>query len=245
MKFKINQEFSKPSWFNPLKIDLQTIQDALIEAKPYISGLILDVGCGTKPWFAILAENEKQYIGLDSNVLKQDEIEVYVDVCGNAEELPFKSKLFDTVVSFQLLEHTMEPDLVIREMSRVLKEGGHLVLTAPQTWCIHQAPYDYFRFTKFGLSYLAERNGFEVITIRPRGGFMAMCGQIFAYTLNNVVESMVNKLIPKSRAALIPLRGACALISVMFFAIDRALHKMIPGKLCGDTLGYILIAKKE
>lgn len=62
-------------------------------------------------------------------------------------------------------------------MNRVLKPGGCLILTSPQVWGLHEEPNDFYRYTRYGLAYLAENCGLEVVSLQARGGYWAMVGQ--------------------------------------------------------------------
>jgi SAM-dependent methyltransferase len=75
------------------------------------------------------------------------------------------------------LEHVSEPARVVAELARVLKTGGRLLLAAPQEWEIHQAPHDYFRFTRYGLGHLLAAAGLETERVEPVGGFFYLLGR--------------------------------------------------------------------
>src|SRR5207302_8350604 len=94
-----------------------------------------------------------------------------LDVVCDLTQLPMASELFDTILCTQVLEHVPNPQLVLAEFVRVLKPGGRLFLTVPQSWEIHEAPRDYFRFTRYGLDVLFQSAGLDVVTINPRGGY--------------------------------------------------------------------------
>lgn len=76
---------------------------------------------------------------------------------GDAHTLPFRDASFDVVLCTEVLEHLPEPQRAIDEMFRVLTPGGQLLLTTRFLFPIHDAPHDYFRFTKYGLQYLLRR----------------------------------------------------------------------------------------
>lgn len=60
--------------------------------------------------------------------------------------LPFEDNSVNIVISGQCLEHVKRPWLLIKEMSRILDPGGHLVITAPAKMHLHSYPHDYWRF---------------------------------------------------------------------------------------------------
>lgn len=77
-----------------------------------------------------------------------------VDVVGDAHTLPFESEKFERILCTEVLEHLHTPQQAIDEMHRVLKPGGELILTTRFMAPIHDAPGDYFRFTRYGLGHL-------------------------------------------------------------------------------------------
>src|SRR3972149_1477550 len=99
-----------------------------------------------------------------------------LDVAGNLYMIPFKTDVFDAVINIEVLEHLREPLDALKEIFRVLRPGGRLILIAPQGWEEHGAPNDYFRFTQFGLRYLFEKAGFRVVSIEPLGGYFWYLG---------------------------------------------------------------------
>jgi len=92
-----------------------------------------------------------------------------VDVAADAEHLPFPSSLFQCIECDAVLEHVQHPDQVMRELSRVLTQGGYLHLVTPFCHPFHQYPRDYRRFTPDGLKQFAG-NGLEVVAEGWRTG---------------------------------------------------------------------------
>jgi SAM-dependent methyltransferase len=88
--------------------------------------------------------------------------------------LPFGDGTFDAALHIVTIEHLQEPGRALAEMARALRPGGRLLVAAPHEWEVHQAPHDYFRYTRYGLQYLLERAGLEVIEIRPAGGYFRL-----------------------------------------------------------------------
>lgn len=86
-----------------------------------------------------------------------------VSALTDAQALAFLSGSFEVVVCTEVLEHLPEPQRAINEMYRVLQPGGTLILTTRFLFPIHDAPHDYFRFTKYGLRHLLRK--FEIVEL--------------------------------------------------------------------------------
>lgn len=143
---------------------------------------MLDIGCGIKPYKEIIEKFCTKYIGLDQPTTLHGLKEV--EVVGDTLFLPFSAGSFDSVVSFQVMEHVTEPQLFLSEAFRVLKHGGKALLMTPLMWGEHEQPHDYFRYTRYGLRYLAEKAGFEVIAVEPDTGYWSTAVLCFNYWLN-------------------------------------------------------------
>lgn len=125
---------------------------------------LLDVGaggCQYKNYF----QKVKYYSQDISNNQKRG-----IDFVSNIKSIPVKSNSFDYILCTQVLEHLKEPHLAFKEFYRILKSGGKVFLTTHMAFEEHMVPVDYFRFTRYGLKYLAESNGFRVEKIEPQGG---------------------------------------------------------------------------
>jgi SAM-dependent methyltransferase len=97
-----------------------------------------------------------------------------VDFTGDVSALPFEDASYDMVLSTQVLEHVQDPEKVCSEMARVLKPGGHLFLTTPQSSPIHNEPWNYFNFTHYGLTLLFEKAGLQVVKKEAQGGHFTL-----------------------------------------------------------------------
>ena len=143
-------------------------------------GRLLDLGCGNKPYQGIFAKHVTEHIGCD---IVQSSLQE-VDIICPATDLPIENGSFDTVVCTQVIEHVADHQAVLREAFRVLRLNGTLLLSGPMYWPLHEEPYDFFRFTEYGLRYLLETVGFSVDTLIPNGGKWALCGQVILHTFN-------------------------------------------------------------
>ena len=126
----------------------------------HITGTVLDIGCGSKPYQSFFHCDE--YVGIDIESAKARQ-HSKADIFYNGEILPFAADHFDSVICTQVLEHVFEPDLFFKEINRVLKSGGRLLLTTPFVWDEHEQPVDFARYTSFGLKHLLMRHGFVVV----------------------------------------------------------------------------------
>jgi SAM-dependent methyltransferase len=99
-----------------------------------------------------------------------------LDVLADLHRLPFRDRSADAVVATQTLEHLRDPRAFFAEAARVLRPGGSLFLTAPQGFREHQAPHDYWRFTRYSLRMLAEEAGFRDAEVEVLGGYFAFMG---------------------------------------------------------------------
>lgn len=112
-----------------------------------------------------------------------------LDYIAPLHQMPIEDNTFDVVLCTQVLEHLEWPRESVAEMYRVLKPGGLLVITVPMSQGEHQVPYDFFRYTSYGLSSLCKHAGFKNIAIEPFGGL----GVRWAYELPSI-----SKLFPPS-----------------------------------------------
>lgn len=162
---------------------------------------VLDLGCGHKPYSDLFKDS--CYIGLDISIVNTSP-----DVLADSSNLPIKSASVDIVLSTQVLEHVPEPPFLIREAYRVVKPGGILILTAPFYGPLHEEPYDFYRFTKYGLEHLIRKAGFTHYEICADGGdwaqiFLSINQQLRKrYTapfriIMNILGVTINYIFPK------------------------------------------------
>lgn len=140
--------------------------------------LILDAGAGNFRFRELIIEKGYKYESQDfAQAFDQDTRGTHTYVC-DIKNIPVEPERFDVVVCTQVLEHLPDPLAAIQELSRILKPGGELFLTTNFLFPIHGEPYDFFRFTNFGLEYLCKESGFTDIRIVARGGFFSLCAKM-------------------------------------------------------------------
>jgi SAM-dependent methyltransferase len=149
------------------------VQDLTASIDKYAKGRLIDIGCGNKPYQSLM-KNVTEYIGCD---IVQSSLE-RVDVLCEANKIPLPSESFDTAFSTQTIEHVADHKGLVAESFRLLKKGGHFIVSGPMYWPLHEEPYDFFRFTRHGFKYLLEEAGYTNIEILSNGGRWALTGQV-------------------------------------------------------------------
>lgn len=208
-------------------------------------GRLLDIGCGRRPFAAALARHSERAVGVEVDRARygpraapaegrrcggaKADRAARPDVWGSGLHLPFRDGSFDTVVSFQVLEHVPQPARLLDETARVLRPGGALVLTAPHMWGIHEEPHDYYRFTPYGLRHLAEAAGLRVVgEVRPLAGYWVTAGARFCHYLLQFEKLYLHAL----------TRPLMAVVQILCLVLDR-LHRVE-----GDAWNHLLVARQ-
>lgn len=176
------------------------------EVANYVTGQVLDVGAGEFNRYSKYFRYEK-YVRMDTRVGNG------VDLIGSADSIPFPDSSFDSIVCTQVFEHLEFPEKSAREIYRVLKPGGYLLVTVPQMNELHEEPNDFFRYTRFGLVSLFGRVGFEVVVQNQRGGFFATVAQIKIRYLIDRFSLYKSPLLGKILAPFLSLYGRVSLFA--------------------------------
>lgn len=168
----------------------------------YAKGAFLDLGCGSVPLYGLYRSHVDSITCMDwgnsRHGLGHLDLECDLNVA-----LPIAEASYDTVLLSDVLEHIAEPSLLMAEVSRILRPGGHLLITVPFLYWIHESPHDYHRYTAFALDRLCRRNGLEPLLITPLGGSLDVLADIVAKHLYSIplVGGLLSS-IPQTLAAL-------------------------------------------
>lgn len=228
-----------PEWFQKrAEVDNHRLYEFVEDAAHSIgsSSRVLDAGAGEGKYSRAFAHTN--YVAVDLAVGDTDWDYGRLDAVCGLERLPFGQDVFGHVLCTQVLEHVPEPSIVLSELYRVLKANGRLYLSAPQSWHQHQKPYDYYRYTSFGLAYLLRKAGFHVVSIDNMGGYF--------WFLSFQLQNINYWLFPKGMRGYIftwPLRLICGLLFQLLlppvlFYLDCLDHSK------DETFGYVCIATK-
>ncbi len=174
-------------FFNPAFITRRRLYRSIRRAVSSLElegkGVWLDVGCGSRPYESLF--RVEKYIGMDIQESGHPSASKRYDILYDGTTFPLEDRSVDGVLCTQVLEHAQHPEKLLSEIERVLKPGGVLLLTAPFLWQEHEQPYDYFRFTSYGLNYLLEQKGFQVSLHEKTTGSVEALAQTFSVYLSS------------------------------------------------------------
>ena len=204
------------------------------------SGKVVDVGCGAQPYRALLPPTVR-YVGLDIaaagerfGYARPDTI--YFD----GGRWPVEAGGADMVLCTEVLEHVIEPRVLLAEAHAALRPGGQLLMTVPFAARWHFVPYDYWRFTPSSLKHLLEEAGFADIVVRARGNALTVaCYKAMALFLPLLFPQGANRLLA------LMLRLVALPFTPLFMALACTANLSIRGPGGDDCLGYTVKARRS
>lgn len=226
----VNSKKSTSIITNQLQLDY--LKDV---ASDYMKGKLLDLGCGEKPYKLIYDNLCESSIGIDVETCKHEQ--KYVDVFASADNIPFADDTFHTVLCTNVLEHVSNMEKAFSEISRILKKGGYLIISIPFLYPVHESPYDFYRYTVYGIRHQLEQNGFEIEREIAWGGVGTLiCVYVHLFLGKMIKIKWVQQL-------------SCFLQKVTYSFIKKCCYKrMLSGKGKIDkviTLGNFVVAQKK
>jgi len=200
------------------RLDQEMFSQTETAIKKYssVNEIWLDLGCGLRPYEKCFSD--MKYIGIDiadsgrPDHLKQPDIQF------NGQDIPFPSNYFDGVLCTQVLEHATNFEKLLQESHRVLRNNGKLIISVPFTYREHEIPFDFRRFTSFGLVAEVEKAGYLVEEVQK-----CLSGIETIATLTN--SFIANNFGYKNRL-LFFFTSLFFIIPISFWA--RILSKMVP-----------------
>jgi SAM-dependent methyltransferase len=183
-----------------------------------VDGIILDLGAGLRP-FADLIPGRT--IAMDHRPRPE------IDLIGDAHHLPFQDASVDAIVCTEVFEHLIDPPAAAREIIRILKPGGRLVLTTRFCFPLHDRPADFWRFTSYTLARLFAP--LDPVVLPQHSAYQ---------TLLVLLVRLVMEPTRLNRVVSPPVLALCALL----WGLEPLAGRLIPS----DTLtsGYLVAGRK-
>lgn len=213
--------------FIPKKLLRDAIRDASARQR---GDLIVDVGCGFQPYRQFL-QGYQNYVGIDQDGSRKP------NIIASVKALPLANSCVDAVLCTEVIEHIEDPGEVVGEIARLLRPGGLLMLTAPMSWSLHYEPFDYFRFTCYGLEKLARDAGLNVVQTRRLGGLFALVGARLA----DVFHRRIYTLIPVPVIRRLAATAVAIPINIVFYSLSC----VADGLDQRDAIGWMIMAIKD
>lgn len=142
-------------------------------------GKILDIGCSTGYFLDYAAKNNLLTYGIELSLIavKKAKLNHENIINGSLDDSKYQDSFFDVIAMYDIIEHVTNPQDTMKEVSRIIKNNGLLVITTPdieswhakvmgKRWGVIMPPEHLIYFSKKSISLLLERYGFEVIEIR-------------------------------------------------------------------------------
>lgn len=228
-------------WHDALQFDREPVRQFMI--REMITRLrpderVLDAGSGNVREQRIRSELLGAKVKLTTLDFTEGEgIDIVADI--TATGLPEAS--FDAVVCLQVLEHVQDPAAVCRELARVVKPGGLVGISAPQSYWLHNLPWHYFHFTREGLKLLCDKAGLDIVVMAPQGGHFLLLGHMAHYTcrvLEKAAEGTVWQTLGKPLFWLLRL-GIGFGFKTLCLGLDRLVKEET------NTLGWNLVCRRR
>lgn len=218
-----------------LRRELSEFADSLPD-----NALVLDAGAGNQMYRDLF--NRQRYESADfEQVDKEYAASTYV--C-DLREIPVEAERYDAVIFTQVMEHLPEPAATLRELHRVMKDGAVLFYSGPLYYEEHELPFDFYRYTQFGLRHLFSSAGFETGEVRWLEGYMG--------TMAHQMR-MIRRSVPLSPAKIGGGIGAWMLVGLMlllnpFLKLAQVLAQRCDARhrytAAGHPKNYVLTARK-
>lgn len=194
---------------------------------------ILDFWCGQKPYKDLFTY--KEYIWLDIQESWHNHASEDIDVYYDWKRMPFKNNFFDSILASEVFEHVFDIDYVLKELNRILKPKWTILITMPFILWEHEQPYDFWRYTSFGIKSILEKNWFSIKKIEKKWTYIETIFQLINCYYFDVILFPRNNIIKW-------------ILSLIFIfptnLLGTILSAILPGKK-NTYLNLVILAKKK
>jgi SAM-dependent methyltransferase len=225
--------------FNSSRYRLR-LENAQFAAQVPAGAFVLDAGAGVAPYRSLFTHAVYESADFEK-VDKPYAKSTYV--C-DLSDIPVEDARFDFILFNQVMEHLPEPSQVLRELHRVLKPDGKMIYTGPLFYEEHEQPYDFYRYTRFGLQHLLTTAGFAIERLDWLEGYFGTVAYQFSGMSHDLPSRPREVGAGLSGYLLVPamwvLKAGCAVSSVFFHALETR----IKFQSRGYPKNYVAIARK-
>lgn len=165
---------------------------ALNMCQKYISGHLIDLGSGDVPFYPWYKNSAERITCADwpGTTHSSRHADIFLDL---NQPLPLKDGCANSVLLSSVLEHIRNPQGLMREIHRILASEGHLIITVPFMYSLHEEPHDYFRYTEHGLRFMAHDGGFEVVHLQRYGSALGVVVDVSAKVAATIIAAIGNR----------------------------------------------------
>jgi SAM-dependent methyltransferase len=190
-------------------------------------GHLADFGCGKVPLYGFYRDLVDQVTCIDwpASLHESGHIDVSADL---NQPTGIADASFDTILSSSVLEHIWKHDVFWDEMVRTLRPGGKIILNVPFLYGVHEAPHDYFRWSRFALAKACEERGLTIVHLEAYAGGPDVLADLTIRSLAMVSPG---------------LAGWAGRIAGRVLLSDAG-RKLARGSIEKLPLGYMLVAQK-
>jgi SAM-dependent methyltransferase len=191
--------------------------------------IVVDVGCGEQPLRDVIEALGGTYTGTD---VTQNANGTVHHVC-SITDLPFADRSAAVVICTEVLEHVAETDRALDQLARILVPGGHLLLTVPFAYPLHEEPYDFVRLTTFQIRACAAARDLEVVELQSAGNELEV--------IATVVDTLWNRMRPGGRRLLWRAIGLASrvVLNPLTLALSTVFGRWLPARYYLSTLAVL------
>lgn len=206
----------------------------LKKSTKYAKGTMVDVGAGHSPYFELFRDHVDRFLASDLEaVLPRWERKGVDRIPGDIHDLPLGDNSVDTVLCTQVLSHIRSPEKAFDEFARVLRPGGHAIISVMHAGVLQVEPYDYRRMTPFYMHELARGAGMESVELTSQGGVFTTFAVLLAMNLAlSPLGRGPMRLVRRRRYFFAPLIGT---VNLLAWVLDR----LFPLTRCPTNLVFI------
>ena len=219
--------------------------------KHLMKGRLLDLGCGNKPYSVIYNEVCDSSVGCDVPFSLHKKAEVEVLCFAEDIDKHFEAGSFDCVLCTEVIEHTVNDRKTISNIYNLLNKEGNLIISAPFTYVLHESPYDFRRYTLYGLISLLEEHNFKVCSAFSMGATFSSGFYIFYYSFTKTFFYVFKKIGLRNLHNNIFVRALIDLPELFFYKLNiNYFRKKLADNRSPSvnemfsSLGYFITAKK-